>query len=236
MSSVIAHLMKRGGYSTTELDSNKNKQLDIIMSFLVAKQPWSTVGIMVAKWFPAEEDWTRMSFFVNRGDITETEKTLHLNYYLNQQEATSMTESERTAREAAERTSKEAAERTAREAAEKKAKEDSERKEMDRRAEIASLRFWDGCIPGVYHSGFYSAGPCLMGGGGVLITDGPVIRRVSGPSMMDATPFGRPGPTPVSWSEIISATPSHHFGGGGGGGGIGLSSLAPPVINYRGGR
>jgi len=233
MSSVIAHLMKRGGYSTTELDSNKNKQLDIIKGLIMAKHPWSTVSMMVSTWFPNEEDWTKMSLFVNRDDIAETEKTLHLNYYLNQQEAT-MTESERTAREAAERTSKEAAERTSKEAAEKKAKEDSERKEMDRRAEIASLRFWDGCIPGVYHSGFYSAGPCLMGGGGVLITDGPVIRRVSGPSMMDATPFGRPGPTPVSWSEIISATPSHHFGGGGGG--IGLSSLAPPVINYRCGR
>jgi hypothetical protein len=224
MSSFIAHLKKRGGYSTTELDSNKNKQLDIIMSFLVAKQPWSTVGIMVAKWFPTEEDWTIMSVFVNRGDVTETEKNRHLNYYLNQREDTSMTESERKAREESERKAKEEAER--------KAKEEADRR--DKEAELASRRFFDGCIPGVYPSG-----PCMLGVGGFLITGAPAIRMGPpairmGPSMIDATPFGRPGPTPVSWSEIISATPSHHFGGGGGG--IGLSSLAPPVINYRGGR
>jgi len=227
MSSFIAHLKKRGGYSTTELDSDKNKQLEIIMTLIMAKHPWSTVSIMIGRWFPTEEDWTKMSFFVHRKDINETEKNLHLNYYLNQREATSMTE--------AERKTKEEAERKTREEAERKTKEEAERKTKE--AEIASRRFWDGCIPGVYPSGVY-AGPCMMGFGGLMISGEAAIRRgpsvIIGSSMIDANPFGRPGPTPVSWSEVVSATPSHHFGSGGGG--FGLTSLAPPVINYRGGR
>lgn len=230
MSSFLAHLR---GISTTE---KKNKHLEIIMSLMKTGQPWTTVMLMVNKWF-SEDNWNKISFHVNRDDVSEIEKTRYLNYYLNQQEDASMTESERKAKEDSERKAKDEAERKAKEEAERK----SAKEEMEAKIIFDTEKFWRGCIPGVYPS-VSSIGPCTMVGG-IMYTESPAIRRGYLESRVDSNPFGRPAPTPVSWSEvnIARATPSHHFGGSGGShhfgsSGIGLSSIAPPVINYRGGR